>query len=81
MFGANAPASIWHMTFDHANLGPASYFALVPGNSPFNGQAVKQNKGNTGGGNVSGSPAPRSLMTAGCGGLSPSLVTREPRAV
>jgi hypothetical protein len=73
------------MTFDHANLGPASYFALVPGNSPFNGQgngqAVKQNKGNTGGGNVSSSPAPRSLMTAGCGGLSPSLVTREPRAV
>lgn len=69
------------MMFDHANLGPATYFALVPGNSPFNGQAVKQNKGNTGGGNVSGSPAPRPLMTAGCGGLSPSLVIREPRAI
>jgi len=54
MFGGNAPASIWHMTFDHANLGPASSFAPVSGNSPFNrkgnGQVVKQDKGNTGGG-------------------------------
>jgi hypothetical protein len=54
MLGANAPASIWRMTFDHANLSPASYFALVFGNSPFNGQAVKQNKGTAGGGNVIG---------------------------
>jgi len=55
MFGGDAPASVWHMTFDHVNLGPASYFTPVPGNSPFNrqgnGQVVKQNKGNTGGGN------------------------------
>jgi hypothetical protein len=47
MFGGNAPASVWHMTFDHVDLGPASYFTPVPGNSPFNrqgnGQVVKQN--------------------------------------
>src|SRR5262249_55872896 len=30
MFGANAPASVWHMTFDHANLGPVSHFVPVP---------------------------------------------------
>ena len=46
MFGANAPASTWHMTFDHANLGSAASFVPVPGDSPFNsqgdGQTVKQ---------------------------------------
>ena len=36
MFGANAPASTWHMTFDHANLGPVTYFVPVPADSPFN---------------------------------------------
>jgi membrane peptidoglycan carboxypeptidase len=48
MFGTNAPASTWHMTFDHANLGPVSYFVPVPADSPFNskgnGQVVIQPK-------------------------------------
>jgi membrane peptidoglycan carboxypeptidase len=35
MFGTNAPASTWHMTFDHANLGPVTYFVPVPLDSPF----------------------------------------------
>jgi membrane peptidoglycan carboxypeptidase len=46
MFGANAPGSTWHMTFDHADLGPLSYFVPVPPGSPFfshgNGQVVQQ---------------------------------------
>jgi membrane peptidoglycan carboxypeptidase len=53
MFGANAPASTWHMSFDHADLGPVIYFVPVPADSPFNrkgnGQTVTQPK--TGGGN------------------------------
>ena len=36
MFGANAPGSTWHMTFDHADLGPVTYFVPVPADSPFN---------------------------------------------
>ena len=58
MFGANAPASTWHMTFDHANLGPAADFVSVPADSPFNsqgnGQVVvqpKKKKPGNGGGN------------------------------
>ena len=31
MFGANAPASVWHMTFDHANLSGSHDFAVGPG--------------------------------------------------
>ena len=60
MFGANAPASTWHMTFDHANLGPVTYFVPVPADSPFNslgnGQVVAQPKksGGNGGNNGSG---------------------------
>ena len=59
MFGADAPASTWHMTFDHANLGPVTSFVPVPFDSPFNslgnGQVVKQPKnGNGGGGNGGG---------------------------
>jgi len=64
MFGTNAPASTWHMTFDHANLGPVTYFVPVPPDSPFNakgnGQTVTQpkpghgNGGNGGGGNGNG---------------------------
>jgi membrane peptidoglycan carboxypeptidase len=55
MFGANAPGSTWHMTFDHANLGPVAYFVPVSPGSPFNskgnGQVVQQPKpaGNGGG--------------------------------
>ena len=35
MFGANAPGSTWHMTFDHAALGQVTYFVPVPLDSPF----------------------------------------------
>ena len=62
MFGTNAPASTWHMTFDHANLGSVAYFVPVPADSPFNsqgnGQVVvqpkKPKKGNGGGGGGNG---------------------------
>jgi membrane peptidoglycan carboxypeptidase len=67
MFGTNAPASTWHMTFDHADLGPVTNFVPVPPDSPFNakgnGQVVAQPKtgggkggggGNGGGGNGGG---------------------------
>jgi membrane peptidoglycan carboxypeptidase len=58
MFGTNAPASTWHMTFDHANLGPNINFVPVPADSPFNalgnGQVVKQPKSGNGGGNGGG---------------------------
>jgi membrane peptidoglycan carboxypeptidase len=46
MYGANAPASTWHMTFDHANLGQPRNFATVPKSSALwsqgNGQGVAQ---------------------------------------
>jgi membrane peptidoglycan carboxypeptidase len=66
MFGANAPGSTWHMTFDHANLSGSHDFGQV---SPYselwsqgNGQVVKQppkpktgkGNGNGGGGNGGG---------------------------
>jgi membrane peptidoglycan carboxypeptidase len=63
MFGTNAPASTWHMTFDHADLGPVTYFVPVPLDSPLNrlgnGQVVRRqgghgNKGNGGNGNGRG---------------------------
>jgi membrane peptidoglycan carboxypeptidase len=58
MFGTNAPASTWHMTFDHANLGPNIDFVPVPADSPFNamgnGQVVNQPKSGKGGGNGGG---------------------------
>jgi membrane peptidoglycan carboxypeptidase len=48
MFGANAPASTWHMTFDHAALGKVTDFVSVPADSIFfkegNGQVVAQPK-------------------------------------
>jgi membrane peptidoglycan carboxypeptidase len=53
MYGAMAPASTWHMTFDHANLGPVSYFVPVSADSKFNskgnGQVVAQPKSGNGG--------------------------------
>lgn len=71
MYGANAPLSVWHMTFDHANLSGSSAFAPVPASSSLfsqgNGQNVKQpakkasgkgngnSGGNGGGGNGGGS--------------------------
>lgn len=46
MFGANAPATTWHMTFDHAALGKVTYFVGVSPSSSFfregNGQSVPQ---------------------------------------
>jgi membrane peptidoglycan carboxypeptidase len=46
MFGANAPAQTWQMTFENANLGPPLAFTPVPPDSPLfrlgNGQTVKQ---------------------------------------
>jgi len=63
MFGANAPASTWHMTFDNANLSGSQDFAQVSPDSSLwsqgNGQVVKQppkkgGKGNGGGGNGGG---------------------------
>src|SRR5215470_7640639 len=48
MFGANAPGSTWHMTFDHAALGKVTYFVPVPPDSPFfakgDGKTVVQPK-------------------------------------
>ena len=48
MFGANAPASIWHMAFDNANLGHWRDFPSVSPGSPLwgkgNGQVVAQPK-------------------------------------
>jgi membrane peptidoglycan carboxypeptidase len=51
MFGANAPAQTWHMTFMHSRLGPPLGFVPVDPASPLfrlgNGQSVKQ-KGHPG---------------------------------
>ncbi len=64
MFGANAPASTWHMTFDHANLGGSYDFGQVSPTSVLwsqgNGMYVKQppqpkkGGGGTGGGTGTG---------------------------
>ncbi len=64
MYGANAPASTWHMTFDHANLSGSANFALPPSTSKLwsqgNGQAIKPppkpkpKKGGHGGGGTGG---------------------------
>ena len=48
MFGANAPATTWHMTFDHANLSGSENFAPVPSDSALwsmgDGTTVKEPK-------------------------------------
>jgi len=60
MFGANAPASTWHMTFDNANLSGSQDFAQVSPSSSLwsqgDGQVVKQppKKGGKGGGGGGG---------------------------
>jgi membrane peptidoglycan carboxypeptidase len=65
MYGANAPGSTWHMTFDYANLDGSADFAPVPEDSSLwtggNGQVVKQppkpkkpGKGGKGGGGTGG---------------------------
>jgi membrane peptidoglycan carboxypeptidase len=38
MFGDNAPAATWQMSFNNADLGPATAFVAVPANSPFMSQ-------------------------------------------
>jgi membrane peptidoglycan carboxypeptidase len=62
MFGADAPGSTWHMSFDHADLGPVTDFVPVPLDSPFNskgnGQYVVQPK----------QPKPTPTKTGGTGG-------------
>jgi membrane peptidoglycan carboxypeptidase len=69
MFGTNAPASTWHMTFDHADLGRVTYFVPVPADSPFNmkgnGQVVAQPKPpkHKGGGGGGGGPTPTPTPT------------------
>jgi membrane peptidoglycan carboxypeptidase len=70
MFGTNAPASTWHMTFDHADLGRVTYFVPVPPDSPFNlkgnGQVVVQPPPPTkhkGGGPGGGGPTPTPTPT------------------
>jgi membrane peptidoglycan carboxypeptidase len=62
MYGANAPASVWHMTFDHASLSGSHDFPAVPADSSLwnagtgmtIGQAAKPKKANTGGGTGGG---------------------------
>jgi membrane peptidoglycan carboxypeptidase len=64
MFGANAPLSVWHMTFDNADLSGSTDFQPVPAGSALwgagTGQSVKQvkqikkNNGNGGGGGNGG---------------------------
>jgi membrane peptidoglycan carboxypeptidase len=59
MYGANAPASTWHMTFDHANLNGSVDFVLPSPNSELwsqgDGKVVKQPpKPKKGGGNGGG---------------------------
>jgi membrane peptidoglycan carboxypeptidase len=78
MFGAMAPASTWHMTFDHANLGHARNFSTVsPGSGLWgqgNGQTVTQPKTPNpkttanGGGNRGGPGGPGITPTPGTGG-------------
>jgi membrane peptidoglycan carboxypeptidase len=68
MFGANAPGSTWHMSFDQADLGPVTYFVPVSPTSPFLSQGdgtvviqppkPKKPKGGGGGNGGGGNPTP-----------------------
>jgi membrane peptidoglycan carboxypeptidase len=79
MFGADAPAWTWHMTFDHANLGPVSYFVPVPPDSPFmnggDGQTVTQPKKKKGNGNGGGNGGGGGGNGGGGNGGTNALVT------
>jgi membrane peptidoglycan carboxypeptidase len=76
MFGANAPLSVWHTTFDHANLSGSTAFDPVPQGSSLwnagNGQSVKQpkkaKKGGKGGANGGNNPGNGGGNTPGNGG-------------
>ena len=71
MFGANAPGSTWHMTFDHVDLGPVTYFVPVSPASVFNslgnGQTVAQPKHGNGGNGGNGGAAATEAATAAAG--------------
>ena len=60
MFGAQAPGTVWHMTFDHANLSGSTDFQPVPPGSALwgagTGQTVKQPKKPAKGGTGNGNP-------------------------
>jgi membrane peptidoglycan carboxypeptidase len=81
MFGANAPLSTWHMTFDHANLSGSVDFPPVPPNSALwnagNGQAVKQppakKHAKKGGGGHGGPPGPTGGPTGPIAPILPTL--------
>lgn len=81
MYGANAPLSTWHMTFDHANLSGSTNFQPLPQSSSLwskgNGQGVtqpsKQSSGKSSGngsGNGSGTSSGNGNGTANGGGGS-----------
>ncbi len=57
MFGDNAPAATWQMTFTHANLGAPLGFAPVPPGTPYFSQGTGVN-----------SPAPPKKPKGGNGG-------------
>ena len=80
MFGANAPLSTWHMTFDHANLSGSVDFPPDPPNSALwnagTGQAPKMPakkhaKGGKGGGGGTGG-GPTTARTAPTGPAAPT---------
>ena len=71
MFGANAPAQTWQLTFEHAVLGPPIGFVPVNPASPLfsmgNGQNVAQHP-KTGGGRGGGGTGPGGGQGGGQGG-------------
>lgn len=72
MYGANAPASIWHMSFDHADLGHARQFNPVSPSSSLwgsgNGQYVAPPK-------PAKTASPGGTSTPGTGGGAPAPPT------
>jgi membrane peptidoglycan carboxypeptidase len=72
MFGANAPGSTWHMTFDHANLGHSRPFPQLPfGSSLYsrgNGQNVVQQCSSSQNGNNNGNNNSNSCSSNGKNG-------------
>jgi membrane peptidoglycan carboxypeptidase len=86
MFGAMAPATTWHMTFDHANLsGSVDFQPVPPGSALWNagdGQTVKQppkKKGKGGGdGNGNGGGNGGGGQGGGGGGGGPFLPITTP---
>ncbi|MGH3244844.1 MAG: transglycosylase domain-containing protein [Trebonia sp.] len=90
MFGANAPGTTWHMTFDHANLSGSTNFQPVPPGSSLwsqgTGQAVKQpakkgGKGGAGGNGNNGNGGGNGNGNGGGNGGFPTfgpLVTGSP---